>query len=95
MSENLEKVIPICKKTVASANEILKGCGLVFRIYFDECEGLLSCSPVRRGLAICGWKERKDGRYDKIFHFEVGSAGILALRAAVSTIDVGIGAKEE
>jgi hypothetical protein len=84
---NIEKAIPICQKIVATAEEILKGCGGVCRIVLqgkekDTEEGLLSCSIGIEGhnLAVCIWKERKDGRYEKACHFKVGQGGLLMLQ---------------
>lgn len=81
----LEKAIPICEKSVAAAEEILKGCGGVCRVMFEgkvknSEEGLLSCSTsIGKNLALCLWKQRGDGRFDKFAHFEVGPSGLIML----------------
>ena len=90
--EKLEKAIPICKKSLATAEEILKGCGGVCRIVLegkggDNEEGLLSCSIGSEGycLAVCLWKDDGGNRFEKLSHFKVGQGGLIMLEGFLST----------
>ena len=88
----LEKAIPICKKSVATAEEILKGCGGVCQIALDvhsekDSDGLLSCSIGFQGhcLAVCIWKDRDNGRFEKVCHFTIGRNSLILVESFVST----------
>ena len=88
-NKKIEKVIPICHKNVATAEEIIDGCGNVCRASFgftekERAKGYLSCSITDsgHGLALCLWKQRKDDKYDKVQHIVVYMDGIIMLRGA-------------
>lgn len=89
MERKFEKVISICDKDMATAEEILDGCGAVCRAVLgkkkDEgFKGYLSCSITRDGtsLALCIWKQ-KGGRYEKIEHVVVHVTGMIILRGII------------
>ena len=91
--DKLAKVISICNKNLATAEEILDGCGGVCRAVLgkkkeEAIKGYLSCSITDEArLALCLWREKESGLYEKVEHFVVPLSGMTTLRG---TIDIAI-----
>lgn len=89
-NNKLERVISICQKKIATANEIVTGCGTVCKIYLDTEkekleQGLLSCSFGHEGecLAICLWRAKDAESYEKIQHFKMYAGELVVFKAYV------------
>jgi len=91
--EKLERAISICDKNIATAEEIIEGCGGVARAVFgkkgeEAVKGYVSCSLTSENLlTLCLWKRKPDGRYEKTEHLAVDKSGMLTLKGH---IDLGI-----
>lgn len=86
----LERAIPICQKAVATANEIVTGCGAICKIYLDTKkekleQGLLSCSfgSESECLAMCLWKVKDAESYEKIQHFKMYAGDLFVFKSYV------------
>ena len=91
-SDKLEKVISICDKNEATAEEILGGCGVVCKLLVSESKpgselrkGLLSCSRTRKGeLALCLWQVNdKTGKFERVKHFGMTLPNMITLRGFI------------
>ena len=91
--EELAKVISICNKNLATAEEILDGCGGVCSAVLGKkkdqaIKGYLSCSITDdHNLALCLWREKEGGLYEKVEHFVVPLHGMVTL---MGTIDIAM-----
>lgn len=91
MKDNkLERAISICKKNIATANEIVTGCGAICKVYLDTKkekleQGLLSCSFGHENacLAMCLWKAKDAERYEKAQHFKMYLEDLLVFKSYV------------
>jgi len=88
--KNLEEVIPICDKPVATIEEIMDGCGSVVKIIMgnkpkgeDVVAGLLSCSFSSRGLAVCIWQQKERGKFERVKQIAVEAIPLASLRGII------------
>lgn len=87
--EKLEKVISICHKKLATTEEIVDGCSGICRVVFgtkkeEPTKGYLSCSLTDdNDLALCLWKKKKNGKFEKIEHAIMHLSDMMVLRAHI------------
>ncbi len=84
----VEKAVPVCGRSQATVEEILKQCGVVCQITFQGKgnKGLMSCSHSSEGsyLNVCLWKPKENGKFESISRFELSEVGLIILKGFAS-----------